>query len=207
MGLAVGIGLFGDEDKDDARQRDLAAINEALQARDLPTHEGGSIIDTEESRATVNSFPYSWLHYLRRFAAHVLRDPKWVPFPIQPGEDPAEDPVVRQIYAEMESHLLCHSDSNGYYVPIDFQELIIDRERLPGKVLGSSYQLRRELIEISATLEIKLDDHHRLSDEEARRVGEQRPANYPFAIERLVWLSLFEAARMSVEYDRVIVFK
>ncbi len=207
MGLAVGVGLFGDEKRDESRRGDLKAINEVLQDRGLPTHAGGPVVGTEASRATVNSFPYSWLHYLRRFAAHVMRDPRWVPFPIQPGEDPAEDPVLRQLYAEMKSHLLCHSDREGYYLPQDFEELLVERAKLPGDVVGSSYQLRRELIEISEVLEIRLDDDGELSDEEAKRVGEQRPANYPFAIERLVWLSLFEASRLSVEQDRLVVFQ
>lgn len=55
-------------------------------------------------------------------------------------------------------------------------------------------------------LEIELSPQGELSDETARRLSEQRPTGQPFAIERLVWLALFEAARLSIAHRMVIVF-
>ncbi len=213
MGLAIGVGMLAKFDGVDGKaaariRRDIDAINTELEARDLRKHrEPESFDESLDSRASLTSFPYSWLHYLRRFAAHVMRDPKWVPYPVEPGEDPAEDPVLRQMYRDMDSHLLCHSDSEGYYVPVDFSELILDPEHeISGGVVGSSHQLRRELSVLSDALEIQLDDDGQLSDGVAQEVSEQRPTSIPFAIERLVWLALWESTRLSIERRTAIVF-
>ena len=40
------------------------------------------------------------------------------------GDDPGDDPVVEQITSRQTSHLLCHSDAEGFYLPIDFGPLI-----------------------------------------------------------------------------------
>lgn len=213
MGLAIGVGLVAQRRESDpeavARIRaDISSINAILEQRDHPIHqEPESFEKTLTLRASVTSFPYSWLHYLRRFAAHVMRDPKWVPYPIEPGEDPAKDNVLVQMYRRLSSHLLCHSDREGYYVPVDFQELILDPgHEITGGVVGSSFALRRELITLCDPLEIDVDDEGNLSDENADRLSKQRPSGAPFAIERLVWLALYEAARVSIEEETAIVF-
>lgn len=213
MGLAIGVGMlaeYGRTEPQAARRmrRDLDEINTELRRRQLPEHhEPDSFDEPLQFRASVTSFPYSWLHYLRRYAAHVMRDEKWVPYPVEPGEDPAEDPVLRQMYAEMSSHLLCHSDREGYYIPVDFDELILDPDHdIRGGVVGSSQRLRRELVQLTDQLEIRLGDDGQLSDEIAEELSKQRPSHVPFAVERLVWLALWEAARLSIEQDTAVVF-
>ncbi len=213
MGLAVGVGMLaqymGDEpDEAQNMRRDLDLINEMLRTRDLPEHHEPEQLDQPLiTRASVTSFPYSWLHYLRRFAAHVMRDAKWVPYPVEPGEDPAQDPVLRQLYTKMSSHLLCHSDREGYYLPVDFDDLILDKDhQITGGVVGSSHRLRDELKTLTHQLEIELEDQERLSDDVAESLSRQRPTDVPFATERLVWLALWEAARLSIERDTAIVF-
>lgn len=213
MGLAIGVGMlaeFRDERPEvaDRMRRDFARINEELQDRELPEHrEPESFEQPLEWRVSMKAFPYSWLHYLRRFAAHVMRDPRWVPYPVEPGEDPAEDPVLRQLYRRMSSHLLCHSDREGYYIPVDFEELILDPDHeIQGGVVGSSYRLREELATLTDQLEIEVDDRGRVPDDVADEVSKQRPTSVPFAAERLVWLALWEAARLSIEHKTAIVF-
>ncbi len=213
MGLAIGVGMraefeCGDGEKAGRMRADMASINTILKERGLPVHdEPESLDESLDIRASVMSFPYSWLHYLRRFAAHIMRDPKWVPYPIEPGEDPAEDAVLVQMYQRLSSHLLCHSDSEGYYVPVDFEELILDPEHeISGGVVGSSQQLQRELLSLCDPLEIEVDDEGQLSDDVADELSKQRPTAAPFAIERLVWLALYEAARVSIEKKTAIVF-
>lgn len=212
MGLAIGVGMLAetiltDTDRSDRLRRDLAYINDVLRQRGLPVHEEPEAFDESPVvRASVTSFPYSWLHNLRRFAAHVMRDPKWVPYPLEPGEDPADDPVLRQMYRRLESHLLCHSDREGYYVPIDFDDPILDPDHdIRGGVVGSSYRLRDELLSLTEVLEVEVDDGQ-LSDQVAEQISTQRPAEVPFAIERLVWLALFESARVSIEKNTAVVF-
>lgn len=213
MGLAIGVGMLAEYDRTDSdaarrMRRDLDEINASLDEHDLPRHREPTDFDTPPRlRASMTSFPYSWLHYLRRFAAHVMRDPKWVPYPVEPDEDPASDPVLHQMYGRMSSHLLCHSDSEGYYVPVEFDDLLVDSDgELPGGVVGSSYRLRDELLSLTDQLEIGVDDRGQLSDDRVDELSRQRPSNVPFARERLVWLALFEAARASLEHDTTIVF-
>ncbi|MFU8802511.1 MAG: hypothetical protein ACNA8W_01765, partial [Bradymonadaceae bacterium] len=148
-----------------------------------------------------------WLHHLRRFAAHIIRDPKWIPYPVEPGEDPADDPVLRQMYRLLSSHLLCHSDCEGYYLPIDFDEIFFDpkHKTIRGGALGSSYRLLEELRLVCDSLEIPLKDGL-LEEEVARWLSEQRPTGAPFAVERLVWLALYEAAQLSIAHRTAIVF-
>lgn len=203
----LGDGSDADPEMVERMRRDFDEINRRLDDRGLPGHrEPTSFDEPLETRASVTSFPYSWLHYLRRFAAHVMRDPKWVPYPVEPGEDPARDPVLRQMYRRMSSHLLCHSDSEGYYLPVDFEELITDPDhQISGGIVGSSYRLRDELLGLTEQLEIDVEDG-RLADEVADEVSKQRPTSVPFAVERLVWLALFEAARLSIDHQTAIVF-
>lgn len=213
MGLAIDVGLLArSEGSNDEKKtqliNDLNHINEVLTQAGLPAHsEPTSFDEFPPSRASLASFPYSWLHNLRRFASHVMRDPKWVPSPLEPGEDPATDPVLHQLYRELSSHLLCHSDSEGYYLPIDFEKPFLDpAHNIRGGTLGSSVRLREELLLLVDPLEIEVDNAGDLSDEVAARVAAQRPTGAPFAIERLVWLTLYEAARISIEKKTAIVF-
>lgn len=213
MGLAIGVGMLAEFSARDPRaaarmRADFQYINQVLNSRGLEAHlEPEEFKRPLKTRASVTSFPYSWLHYLRRFAAHVMRDSKWVPYPIEPGEDPADDPVLRQMYRQLSSHLLCHSDSEGYYLPQDFEELILDpNHEIRGGVLGSSPRLQQELLLLADPLEIAVGDDGRLGDDIAQFVASQRSTGAPYAVERLVWLALFEAARLSIEHQTAIVF-
>jgi hypothetical protein len=50
--------------------------------------------------------------------------------------------VEKETYMQ-ESHLLCHSDCAGYYLPIDFDDIIVDnkgKNRIAGDILCSSYR-------------------------------------------------------------------
>jgi hypothetical protein len=63
----------------------------------------------------------------------------------------------------------------------------------------------RELIAVAPSLGISLSAG-RLSDEEAARIDKIVEAEGPFWIEHLVWISLFEAARLSIEHKTAICF-
>lgn len=212
MGLAIGVGMRAKWETEDpvAAKRmkdDLLSINEQLLKQGLPVFEEPEALPSSlQTRASLVSFPYSWLHHLRRLAAHVMRDPKWIPYPVEPGEDPAEDIVLRQMYRGLSSHVLCHSDCEGYYLPLDFQEIIFDpTHKIRGGALGSSYRLIEELELLCDPLEISMRSGA-LDDATAQWLADQRPTGAPFAIERLVWLALYEAARLSIAHRTAVVF-
>jgi hypothetical protein len=161
----------------------------------------------EASRCSQNSHSYSSLHYLRRIYAHVAKDPTWRATELAEGEDPVEDPVLDEVMNWMDSHLLCHSDAEGFYVPIDFEDVIVDNEdrELPGGLLGSTQRLMAELVTVAPTLGIELKNGE-LSDAEAKRLNREAHKRASFWVEKIVWLSLFEAARISLKYKSVISF-
>lgn len=212
MGLGVSVGMLADLLENDPEgaewlREGLQSANALLAANKLPMHVEPETPFSERSRCECDSYPYSCLHYLRRIYAHVLRDPHWEPEPVGEDESPADDPVVEQETNQMRSHLLCHSDAEGFYLPIDFEGVIFDDEgTLPGGMLGSTQRLMEELVVVAPYLEIDLLDGE-LSDAEAARLNEEAEAEEdPFYIEKFVWLSLFEAARLSLKHKAAICF-
>lgn len=213
MGLAVEIGMLADLIANDPEGADwtresLAKVNEVLAENNLPQHNEPEQLPTMHNRAGILSYPYSFLHHLRRVYARATNDPDWTPTPTPEGEDPAEDSVLDKEMDMMSSHLLCHSDAEGYYLPIDFNDVIIDeknQDRIPGGLLGSSCRLLEELIRIAPKLGITLDGGQ-LSDAEADKINKDFESEEGLWIEKIVWISLFEAARLSIEHKTAICF-
>jgi hypothetical protein len=188
-------------------QQDLRAINRVLAANGLPPHHEPVDSRPVPYRAQLISFPYSWLHYLRRAVAYARQAPEEF-CPLKEGENPAKDKWVdRELYTYISSHVICHSDCEGFYVPIDFGEPLCDERDgdLPGGLLGSSQRALRELIQVAPLLGIPVDGPF-LSDEVAHRIAQEPDESHPYWIERKVWLSMFEAMRLSVEYKYAVVF-
>lgn len=207
MGLAVGVGVLADliihdPEGADWTRRSIASLNAALQRNGQPEH-----VEPERFakplfglRRSCTSFPYSFLHYLRRAFAHV-REGR--PVPDDDQLRPEHDSVVEDASTMFDSHLLCHSDAEGFYVPIDFGDPIFDDE-LPGAMLGSSQGLLRELIEVAPHIGVTLDDGRPTPacEAELRAIED----GGPLWRERLVWYALFEAATLSLEHRTLIVF-
>jgi hypothetical protein len=72
-------------------------------------------------------------------------------------------------------------------------------------MLGSSYRLRDELIYLAPALGIRLDGSQ-LADSDAEEINAEEDQEEGIWRERLVWLSLFEAARLSIEHATAICF-
>jgi hypothetical protein len=211
MSLAIEIGLLADLIQHDPQgaewmRQSFAQVNQVLAERGLATHDEPATLPPLPSRAGLHSYPYSFLHHLRRFYARAVNDPAWTPTPLPEGQDPAQDPVVMEETYKMRSHLLCHSDAEGFYLPLDFHAPIFDDTgRIPGGVLGSSYRLREELASIAPRLNIILIDGQ-LAGGEVGKIKRQADRQTYFWIEKSVWLSLFEAARLSIEHGLAICF-
>ena len=206
MGLAVSTHalaylIANDAEGATALTEDIALVNKLLAANELPAHTEPSEARTPR-RPSTTSFPYSFLHYLRRAFAHVREDVELTP--LAEGESPTDDETVDEASEMFDTHLLCHSDAEGYYVPIDFNDVIFDVDNLglAGGSLGSTQRLRDELIETA--IGISLDDGE-LSDELAAAIHAEADTG-PYWRERLVWLALFEAARVSLADKTMIVF-
>jgi hypothetical protein len=211
MVLAVQVGVLADlleADPEGAQwlRESLDATNELLQANDLPPHSEPETLARLDNRCSLDSYPYSFLHHLRRVYAHCTVDPSWVVTPLTKGEEASGDPIVEEQYRQMNSHLLCHSDAEGFYLPIDFSPILIDKtQRVPGGMVGSSLCLMEELTWVAPALGIRLDGQT-LADSEAEAINASLEAQEGLFIERIVWLSLYEAARLSIEHGTAICF-
>ena len=211
MGLAVEVGMLcnlihNDPEGADWLRESFNSVNAVLVENKLPPHREPESLPALNNRASILSYPYSFLHHLRRVAAHAAEKPGWVAKPFPEADDPSADPVVDKQSAYLESHLLCHSDCEGFYLPILFKEPIgDDQNRIPGGILGSSVVLQKELVAAAPALGIRLENGQ-LSDPEADRLNREIESESPLWIEKAVWLSLFEAARLSIEHKTAICF-
>lgn len=212
MGLAVSIGVLAEileEDPEGAEwfETSLAAANKLLVQAGMPAHVEPRSLQLPDGRAPIGSYPYSFMHYLRRVYAHRCAEPEWMAAPLSDEDDPTDDPVLEAEGDMLRSHLLCHSDAEGFYLPVDFEDVYFADEDsdLPGGMLGSSFRLMDELIVAAPALGIRLTDGH-LSDDEAERIGELACSDEGMCREYCSWISLYEAARLSIAFKTAIVF-
>jgi hypothetical protein len=105
----------------------------------------------------------------------------------------------------MDSHLICHSDGGGFYVPIDFPEPLYDEPdgELGGGILGSSQAALRELLQVAPLIGIQMENKL-LPDSTAEEINNEESG--PYLIERKVWLKLFERFRLSVQHRTLVAF-
>lgn len=212
MGLAISVGTLADlqqEDPEGAQSLsgEFEVANALLKQAGLPAHTEPAALPELQSRAAIDSFPYSFLHYLRRAYAHAALDGQWRATPLPDGEEPGDDPVLDEAQDMFDSHLICHSDCEGFYFPIVFDDVIFgdDGHELAGGMLGSSYTLREELVTVAPALGIFLLGDE-LSDEEAERINERVNAEDGLDRELVAWLAIYEACRLSIEHKTAIVF-
>ena len=213
MGLAICVGILADLIENDPEsvehfEADFAAANRKLAEAGLPPHIEPRTLPPLESRAPLDGLPYSFIHYLRRAYAHRVTTPGWIATPLPEDTDPTEDETLEDVAHMFESHLLCHSDAEGFYLPVDFEDVIFaeeDETDLPGGMLGSSYRLLEELVLVAPALGITLSDGE-LSDEEAARIADSMGEDEGLYREIESWLLLYESARLSIAHKTAIVF-
>jgi hypothetical protein len=199
MGLSISLGGL---DRDE-----LQTINAVLVANNLPPYEEPKRRPRHRLRGCSEGFPYPWLHYLRRFYAHVVAHPDRTPPPCL--DDPTDDPELDRLFArtfdtEGASHLLFHADHTGYYVAVDFPTVIMGPD-VPGECLGSSYRSLDELRLVAGPLGITLENGQ-LTKTEVDRLSHRDAEVGPFYREQEVWFSLFEHARLSIAHRTAIRF-
>lgn len=215
MGLAICVGFLADMIENDEEgaawaREEFAATNKYLASQGLPRWtEPERLPEDLGMRPHVGSFPYSFLHYLRRAYAYAVEYPDREVEPTA-GELPDADmAVVDDAASMMSSHLLCHSDAEGLYVPVDFAEpLFADPEDdVPGGgMLGSSQRLLAELRIVAPKIGIVLNNGELSDDEAARIFAVAEDDDNPWFREYCVFGALWEAARVSVKHGTAIVF-
>ena len=206
MGLAIGVGdlaaaLRDDPEGSEGLEKDLDRLNTVLRQFGLPTHAEPRELPELEYESVV-SFPYSFLHYARRMYARLRRGKAAEPVA---GDDlsPDDDTDIDAVSSLQDSHLLYHSDCDGYYVPIDFERPLFDEE-ITGGAVGSTQGLLREINLIAPLIGIELvDGEPTVAALEALRAFDE---SHPFHIERVVWHTVFENCKFSLKHGSIIAF-
>jgi hypothetical protein len=230
MGLTLVVGALAEaveQDTENAARLDaqFAAVNQALAAAGLPAHTEPRSLAADR-RWSGDMYGYSGVHYLRRVAAYVASG-RSLP---RPGDDGAsDDPVLDAYFAVVDGrapslfgrmlgrprparafdHLIVHSDAEGYYLPLEFRDVIIPDESLEidGGMIGSSPILLRECERLAKALGIP-SDLTTESDElvEAAESQGEGDGYLRYGQEVFACVQLREAARRSVETGAAIVF-
>jgi hypothetical protein len=209
MGLAIGVNVLADLKLHDAEgygwlKSEFARVNQLLQLEGLPLHNEPETLFPRAERPQLGSFPYSWLHYLRRAVAYQLCEEPLMPATAHPDKDE----LLAEEYYMLRSHLICHSDSAGFYLPLDFSDPVYDTKatRVAGGVVGSSFAVRRELQAVAPLLGIELLDGA-LPKAQAAQIANEAEGENAFWIERQVWLALYDSVDFSLQHGTAIVFQ
>ncbi|MBB2914949.1 hypothetical protein FHS43_006261 [Streptosporangium becharense] len=221
MGLAISVGIetFAiDEEGYAYRRAEMDRLSAVLAKEGVTWRQPDDPVwrgpegTPPFMRSHVGSFPYGYLRYLHRVVALVRSGGAVTPVSSQEELARDNDLVVEEAIL-LSSHLLCHSDYDGYFVPVDFDDPIFLFDEAGGggargggaEVIGSSHGLLAELRRCAPAIGIRLEEDGSLSDAEAARVFEL-PQSAPFEIESVVWLTLHEACRASIATDCAIIF-
>jgi hypothetical protein len=229
MGLALEVGILADLDLNDSEAateftQHFEKLNTHLASLGIPQHFEPRDCDVWSGEM----YGYTGLHYLRRTAAH-LDSTGYLP---GPGDDSsAGDPVLeayfndvlnvkpsilRRMFEKRRSfrrrfdHVIVHSDAEGFYLPVDFSEVLIlpGAGIVPGSMVGSVPRLLDELDRLGQALQIP-EALISTSDElweAADSQGEGDSLWQQYGIESFSCVVLREACRHSLRTGAAIVF-
>ncbi|GAA0969509.1 hypothetical protein GCM10009555_016770 [Acrocarpospora macrocephala] len=229
MGLNIVVGILADPELQAAADEvgeEFSAIREALAKAGLPDWAEPDLDPTETGDFQMSG--YSGLHCLRRLAVH-LAETGALPA-LADTREAADDPLVAEVYTRRPhyaveigdsvrvigsaedatggfDHLVQHSDCEGFYVPVDFEPVLID-ERVTGGYIGSSQRLLEECRRIAERLGLP-EDLDPWSDKVDEAIEDRRTVLegwQRYGVESFTCLQLMAAARQSIATGAAVVF-
>jgi hypothetical protein len=224
LGLALCVGVPSEIREGDPEyvayfEEQVEAVNGVLEQFELPPHREPFGLEDERT-FECEMVGHDGLHYLRRLAAHLALGREMPP----PGDEGAAgDPVLEDYYRIFDAsfargeaagmpfqHLIVHDDAEGYYLPVEFEDVIIPDASLEiaGGMIGSSHALLRECRELARALELPADLS--LEDEAVWRAAENQGEGEAkwqrYGVESYTCLALIKACEASVETGAAVVF-
>jgi len=229
MGLDLVVGILADLQGQDAEgveyyQSCFAELNGLLAKARLDPHDEPTDCDVWSA----GTYGASGLYCLRRLAAH-LDAGKGLP---SPGtSDSPDDPVLEAYYndyygkspgflgrlfnkppdfSRQFDHLIIHSDAEGFYLPQEFDEVLVGPgDEVLGEAVGSAPRLSSELGRIAAELEIPADLHSQsdalLAVADSPQ-GEGASTWERYGVESFVCVVLREGCRHCVKTGAALLF-
>ncbi|MFE0459979.1 hypothetical protein ACFW1A_12100 [Kitasatospora sp. NPDC058965] len=203
MGLSISVGILGTPGLRD----DAEVLHRALETAGVAWREPAA--PDNGADGFYAGFPYSYLSKLRRvYVLHRVGEPVTGVRGVDEEQFEDEMELVDEETYLFDSHLLCHSDCEGYYIPTDFTDPLF----LPtgsgvsgGGMVGSSGGLLAELQGFAAAIGVRLAADGTLDPAESARLA-ALPADDPFEPEIFAWHQLYQACRASLADGRAIVF-
>lgn len=216
MGLTVCVGTPKDVE-DVIRERyasDFRLINQLLKAEGVAAHK-----ERVPSRDWWSAeMSYGSLHFLRRFAAGVAVNGV-PPEPLKKNANAAAAPEIQTYWEKREAneigakydHLIFHSDAEGYYVPVDFPDVLNcdSAVPLPGDWLGSAIRLKHECADLATRLGLLPTIDFDPDDDNAWKQLKKTTRGavwHKYPIEAFVCATLLLVCDRSEEYRSAIVF-
>ncbi len=237
MGLTISVGYLAalklelDPDELEEWKEPFDLLNDVLRQAGIAPHYEPETLPVED-RFEAQMIGYQGLHDVRRLAAHWSMTGR-LPEPSLPGTDSAHDAMGEQVVhvlqrnrfrsrkrgwfgmsssRELFAHLQLHSDAEGFYVPMDFEDVLFESPDAEnsglGGMVGSSIRLLAEC-EILARL-IDLPRGIDPEDEQLWEVAEtpapsgplwQRYGREAFGLARLI-----TACQLSRDHKACVVF-
>lgn len=228
MGLSLMVGILADlleEDSEGAEHavEQFRVLNDYLTSVKLPVHR-----EPEKCEVwSADMLGYSGLHTLRRLAAHLDAGN---PLPA-PSDRASEDPVLEAYFQEVVEgprgwlgrlfkasprfrrsydHLIVHSDAEGFYLPFDFEDVLLPPADYPvaGMMVGSVPRLLNELERIAELLKIPSRLHSQSEElwEAADSPVQDGELWQRYGTESYSCVALIEGCRHSVATGAALVF-
>jgi len=238
MGLEIAVGMLARTAQEDPEELDFMrksfdALNAVLVAAGAEPHNEPLDL-AEDAMFEAQMWGYSGLHRVRRLAAYQALKGT-LPSPELRSEGPSGDPVLKQLYAlhgahfgklpkpgflaalfgsrpkkPRYQHLIWHSDCEGFYLPRDFDEVILDRATSPGHgaMVGSSVRLLADCRELAHLIGLPEGVHP--EDDPAWEPDQTPPPDAPlwrsYDIEALCLANLIQGCEASIRSNAALQF-
>jgi hypothetical protein len=220
LSLNVSVGYLADlrecNPGDPTVGREYAAIRRILKKHGIEGYEEPEQLDNGWCACVT---PSNGIAFLQRFASYFPLDDdatadEW---PV-PGDDetmgnPLEDDMYEDAVSLLEchpfQHLILHSCRHGYWVPVDFPDVIFPGRRTGIDMLGSSVRLLKECDELAKLLRLprglKFDDPDLLDALNHR--GRTKPRWKKYGIESYNLVMLRTACQVSLKTGAAVTIE
>jgi hypothetical protein len=217
MSLDLDIGaLVGYQERDPEGYNQLKSELDAISKWLVQVGVGQYQEPEDCDMLSVRVGPYSYLHYLRRMAAHLAITGE---LPPPSDENPSKDIYLKQYFEQVfKEHqigpfdnLIIHGDTDGYYVPLDFAPPVAPPKQLGINtwVIGSTFGLLRECEYLAASLQIPIRAYKIVMGHLGRcqdyHIGENLLTE-KYLIESHVCICLILACRRSIRTGSALIF-
>ena len=231
MGLALITGILSDLKSEDVEgyeyfKDQFDGIQGILRQNGIQTDYTEPVDLDKKLIWDCQMYGYGGLHYLRRLAAHIWDGKK----NIEPGNEEASEDKVMEKYCDQSmaeessfnsllskmgikskklnfDHLMFHSDAEGFYIPVEFDDVIFD-DAIAGGMIGSTYKLKSELevlidwLGLDLTIDTDSEEFWALPEEQNR--NEIKWKN--FGVESYSCINLYLACKESIKNKCAITF-